>query len=268
METAFCEFGLPLAMRTDNGPPFASNAVAGLSRLSVWLIRLGVRPERIEPGQPRQNGRHERFHRTLEAETAKPPEASRPAQQRAFERFRREFNEERPHEALAMRTPASIYAPSPRPYPEHLPQLEYPAAYEVRRVRPNGEIEWAGELMYVGQVWAGELVGLEPLDGRHWRMHFETVDLGTVDGWNKEWATKDVRQTNEVLPISPSVHSRGPSPYAIPEQPHLERPVPQPVRHLRLHVHGRLEQRAPGQQDHAPAVKPPERLGHPAIEPL
>jgi hypothetical protein len=203
METAFREFGLPLAMRTDNGPPFASNAVAGLSRLSVWLIRLGIRPERIEPGKPQQNGRHERFHRTLKAETAKPPEANREAQQRAFDRFQREFNEERPHEALAMKTPASVYAPSARPYPERLPEVEYPAAYEVRRVRPNGEIKWAGDPMYVGQVLAGELVGLEPLDGRHWRMLFGTVTLGTVDGWNKEWASNDVRQTNEVLPMCP-----------------------------------------------------------------
>jgi transposase InsO family protein len=116
-EAAFREYGLPQAIRTDNGAPFASRAVAGLSRLSVWWMKLGIVPERIAAGHPEQNGRHERMHRTLQQDTASPPEANLHAQQQAFQRFRREFNEERPHEALGMQTPGSIYTRSPRCYP-------------------------------------------------------------------------------------------------------------------------------------------------------
>src|SRR6267143_4356259 len=111
-EAAFRQYGLPQAIRTDNGAPFASRAVAGLSRLAVWWIKLGIVPERIAAGHPEQNGRHERMHRTLKQETASPPAANTRAQQRAFNHFRREYNEERPHEALGMRTPAEVYEPS------------------------------------------------------------------------------------------------------------------------------------------------------------
>ena len=166
MEAVFREYGLPLAIRSDNGPPFASRAAGGLSRLSAWWVRLGIRPERIEPGRPEQNGRHERMHRTLKAETASPPAANHPAQQRAFDRFRETFNEERPHEALGQQTPASVYRPSPRSYPECLPELVYPNNHELRRVRTDGTIQWTGENVYVSEVLVGETVGLEPLDDR------------------------------------------------------------------------------------------------------
>ncbi len=127
-QAAFREFGMPRAMHTDNGAPFASRAIAGLSRLSVWLMKLGIIPERIEPGHPEQNGRHERMHRVLKAETAHPPAANRRRQQQLFDRFREEYNEQRPHEALGQQPPASIYTTSPRSYPARLAAPEYPRA--------------------------------------------------------------------------------------------------------------------------------------------
>src|SRR5829696_2502091 len=126
-ERLFRMYGLPVRLRSDNGVPFATTALARLSPLSVWWIRLGIRPELIEPGHPEQNGRHERMHKTLKAEATRPPARDRRAQQRAFDRFRTEFNDERPHEALAQGTPASCYTASPRPYPMRLAPLEYPA---------------------------------------------------------------------------------------------------------------------------------------------
>jgi len=136
-ESAFREFGLPQTIRTDNGAPFSTLAAGGLSRLAVWWIRLGIRPERILPGRPDQNGRHERMHSTVKADTARPPRSSFRTQQRAFEAFRREYNHERPHEALSYDTPAARYAPSSRPYPRQLPELEYPAHFRLERVYPT-----------------------------------------------------------------------------------------------------------------------------------
>jgi len=138
----FKEYGLPTRIRSDNGVPFATTTLARLSTLSAWWVRLGILPELIEPGKPQQNGRHERMHRTLKAETTRPPAANRQAQQRKFNRFRHEFNEERPHEALDMATPASIYVPSRREMPDRLPALEYPDRFEVRYVSYNGGIRW------------------------------------------------------------------------------------------------------------------------------
>ena len=124
MEAAFREYGLPARIRSDNGSPFASTGVGGLSRLSVWWLRLGITPERIAPGHPEQYGRHERLHRTLKQDTAQPPSRTPRAQQQAFDRFRRTYNEERPHEALGRATPASWYEPSLRSFPERLPERE------------------------------------------------------------------------------------------------------------------------------------------------
>ena len=134
----FQEYGLPTRMRTDNGVPFATNTLARLSTLSAWWVRLGILPELIEPGRPVQNGRHERMHRTLKAETTRPAAGSLAAQQRKFNVFREEFNHERPHETLDQETPASCYTPSPRPMPDRLPPLEYPDRFEVRYVSANG----------------------------------------------------------------------------------------------------------------------------------
>lgn len=203
MERAFREFGLPVAIRTDNGPPFASVGVGGLSRLSVWLVRLGVRHERIAPGKPQQNGRHERMHRTMKAETANPPATDLFEQQRVFDRFRNDFNNERPHEALGMKTPASLYKPSMRSLPRKVPELAYPKTYELRHVRSNGEIKCAGEFLYVSEALVGEVIALEPLDERFSQMYFGPIPLGCVDVVNGRWATAAEVQTAGVLPMCP-----------------------------------------------------------------
>ncbi len=154
-DAAFCEFGLPLAIRSDYGPPFASVGAGGLSRLAVWWIKLGVRPERIEPGKPTQNGRHERMHRTLKADAADPPAATLAEQQRRFDEFRAVYNHERPHEALDFETPAALYRASDRAYPCALREPDYPDDCAVRRVRSNGVIKWAGDLIFVSEALGG-----------------------------------------------------------------------------------------------------------------
>ena len=180
-EATFRQYGLPLRLRTDNGAPFAANAVGGLSRLAVWWVKLGVLPERIEPGRPQQNGRHERMHRTLGAETARPPERSFEAQQQAFDRFRKEYNDERPHEALGQATPASAYAPSPRAMPRgELPDPLYPPEFEARRVHENGSIGWHYGSPVLGAVLGHELVGLEPVGDGRWQLWFGPVYLGLL----------------------------------------------------------------------------------------
>lgn len=161
LEDAFAEYGLPRQMLSDNGPPFASNGLGKLSRLSVWLIRLGVEPVFIQPGKPYQNGRHERFHDTLRVETAAPPKQTIPAQQRAFTSFQVIYNEERPHEALDMRVPAELYDFSPRRLPEELPEHEYGDDREVRSVRRDGSIKWGGGYVFVGEAFRGERVALK-----------------------------------------------------------------------------------------------------------
>jgi transposase InsO family protein len=180
-ESAFREFGLPQAIRTDNGAPFSTLAPGGLSRLAVWWVRLGIRPERIMPGRPDQNGRHERMHSTLKAETARPPRASLRAQQRCFLAFRQEYNHERPHEALGYDTPASLYSPSIRAYPRHLPEPDYPAHFHLERAYPNGVISFRGTQWYLSHCLAGELVGLEAVDDDRWAVHFGPISLGVLD---------------------------------------------------------------------------------------
>lgn len=169
MERLFRERGLPLAIRTDNGNPFASVGLGGLSRLSAWWLRLGIQPERIRPGHPEQNGRHERLHRTLAAATVQPLAAHLVAQQRRFDRFCADYNEQRSHEALGRRTPAEVYRASTRPYPARLPLIEYPTHYAVRQVRANGCIKWAGHELFVTEVLAGQPIGLLQIDETRWR---------------------------------------------------------------------------------------------------
>jgi len=181
LEAAFREYGMPARMRSDNGPPFASTGVGGLSRLSVWWLRLGIALERIEPGHPEQNGRHERMHRTLKRETARPPERTLRAQQRAFDRFRQEYNEERPHEALGMATPGSRYAPSARPFPARLPELEYPAGFALRVVEQHGDVSWRFGRFFLGEALAGETVGLEEVE-EGWRVWLGPLRLAYLDG--------------------------------------------------------------------------------------
>jgi transposase InsO family protein len=174
----FKAFGLPKRIRTDNGVPFATNTLARLSQLSAWWVRLGILPECIEPGKPQQNGRHERMHRTLKAETTRPPGANLHAQQQKFNHFREEFNHERPHEALDMRTPASCDEPSPRQMPHKRPPLEYPDRFEVRYVSANGGIRWNAQWVNVSITCAGEYVGLEEIDDGVWNVYFGPLKLG------------------------------------------------------------------------------------------
>ena len=176
----FKEFGLPKRIRTDNGVPFATNTLARLSCLSAWWVRLGVLPELIEPGKPQQNGRHERMHRTLKAEATRPAAGSFPAQQRKFNCFREEFNEERPHEALDQQTPSSVYRSSPREMPTRLPPIEYPDRFEVRYVSANGGIRWHNGWLNVSIVCAGEYVGLEEIDDGVWNVYFGPLRLGRL----------------------------------------------------------------------------------------
>jgi transposase InsO family protein len=205
MRAAFREYGLPRAIRTDNGPPFGSTAAGGLSRLAVGWIKLGIWPERIEAGHPEQNGRHERMHATLAEATTRPPAATCRAQQRRFDTFRAEFNHERPHEALGQRPPATEYAPSPRPYPERLPALEYPTHAVLRPVRGNGAIKWRGHDIFISQAVAGELIALTEVLDDCWRVAFGPVTLGWLD---TRRAPRPPRATArdlplKLLPISP-----------------------------------------------------------------
>ena len=177
----FKEYGLPQRIRTDNGVPFATNTLARLSSLSAWWVRLGVLPELIEPGKPQQNGRHERMHRTLKAETTRPAAGSLAAQQRKFNAFREEFNNERPHEALDMQTPACLYQPSVREMPNKIPPLEYPDRFEVRYVSANGGIRWNRGWINVSIVCVGEYVGLEEIDDGIWNVYFGPLKLGRLN---------------------------------------------------------------------------------------
>lgn len=177
----FKEYGLPMRIRTDNGVPFATTTLARLSALSAWWVRLGVMPELIEPGKPQQNGRHERMHRTLKDETTRPAAGNLAAQQRKFNHFRDEFNNERPHEALDQQTPASQYQPSLREMPNKIPPLEYPDRFEVRYVSANGGIRWNKNWVNVSSVCIGEYVGFEEIDDGIWNVYFGPLKLGRFD---------------------------------------------------------------------------------------
>jgi transposase InsO family protein len=180
-ERVFREYGLPLAIRTDNGVPFATQAIHGLSYLNVWWMRLGILHQRSRPGCPQDNGAHERMHRTLKRQAIKPVRGSCTAQQRNFEAFRREYNDERPHEHLHQATPASRYRASRRPYPERLPLLEYPGHFVVKKVTTGGTFRFRTRLLYLANAMVDQLIGLEETDDGIWAIHFNTVLLATFD---------------------------------------------------------------------------------------
>jgi len=180
-EQAFRQYGLPEAIRTDNGIPFASVGLGGLSSLAVWLVKLGIRPERIEQGHPEQNGRHERMHRTLKAEAISPPRKNMKEQQKAFDRFQTTYNYERPHEALGQKPPASVYQHSAREYPARLPDIEYPQNFKVRQVKQGGCLKWQNHELYLSGALAGELVGLKEIDNGIWQIYFSFYPLGILD---------------------------------------------------------------------------------------
>ena len=186
VERALREHGLPLAIRSDNGPPFASTGAGGLTALAVHWVKLGIRLERTDPGSPQQNGRHERMHGTLKDETAKPPADTPVAQQVAFDRFRHTFNQVRPHEALGQETPPSRYTPSTRTYPDRIEEPTYDPEHAVRRVRTNGTIKWGGELVFLSEALIGEPVGIaETLTG-DWIVRFADIQLGYIDRRTKK----------------------------------------------------------------------------------
>jgi transposase InsO family protein len=180
-ELAFREYGLPSAIRTDNGVPFASVGLGGLSSLAVWFIKLGICPERIEKGHPEQNGRHERMHRTLKSEAISPPRKNMKEQQRVFDRFRASYNDDRPHEALGQRTPASIYRSSAREYPAKLPGAEYPENFSVRHVKRGGGFKWRNQELYLSQALSGELIGLKEIDIALQKIYFSFYPVGILD---------------------------------------------------------------------------------------
>src|SRR5246500_159275 len=180
LDAAFREFGLPRYMRSDNGSPFASRGAGGLSQLSVRLIKAGIVPERIAPGKPQQNGRHERMHLTLLQDTADPPADSLRQQLKRLRDFQRLYNEQRPHQALGNATPAEHYTASPRRFDGILREPEYGAGHEVRRVRHNGEIRWRNLTIYINQALVGEPVGLVENDATGWTVSYGPIVLGTI----------------------------------------------------------------------------------------
>ncbi len=216
-EAAFREYGMPEAIRTDNGAPFASRAIAGLSRLAVWWMKLGIVPERIQPAHPEQNGRHERMHLTLQQETMSPMGANRRAQQRRFDEFRREYNEQRPHEALRMQTPASCYALSSHVFPARVREPEYGSAILVRRVHLRGQFSWKHEDVFLSETLIGERIGLEAIDDRWYRIFFSHFALAEFDSRTRTvhrlrggWASTELGAGEGELPPSPATPSPKP----------------------------------------------------------
>ena len=182
-EAAFHEYGLPQVIHTDNGVPFASKAPGGLSRLSMQWVRLGIVPERSRVASPQDNARHERMHSTLKQATLCPPERTPRRQQQAFDSFQQDYNQERPHQALADKTPASCYRRSGREMPRRIPQLEYGDEFQLRRISQQGSLKWNGERTFISEIFAREWIGLKALDERYHELFYGPVSLGFLDGY-------------------------------------------------------------------------------------
>jgi putative transposase len=195
----FNKYGLPERIRTDNGVPFASTAAGGLTQLSIWWIRLGIIPERITPGKPQQNGRHERMHRTLKEESIDSVAATHNTQQIRFDVFREDYNTNRPHEGLNFKTPASLYTSSERKMPLSLPPITYPGHYHLRPVNCNGCFSWNHLYVYVGANLFQEYVGLEQLNEDVYDVYFGPIKLGLFDGRNKK--NRDYIKLNQPLKV-------------------------------------------------------------------
>lgn len=187
----FLRHGIPDRIRTDNGHPFASKALGRLSQLSVGWIQVGIRPETIEPGKPQQNPRHERMHRDLKADTARPPSTNLKAQQARFDRFRREYNEERPHEGIGMETPAARHEPSQRKLRKPK-KVKYPGHFEVRKVASDKTIKWNDRKVFVSNLLRFEYVGLEEIAERTWAVYYGPIFLGWLD--EDDYRIMDVRK--------------------------------------------------------------------------
>jgi len=201
-DATFRQYGLPRTIRTDNGSPFASRAPGGLSRLAMRWIRLGIVPERTRLASPQDNGRHERMHRTLQAATLRPPARDPRRQQAAFDRFREQFNQERPHEALAMATPASCYCPSPRPMPRRLPELVYAPEFHLRRVSQKGDFRWNCARIFVSEIFRGEVLGLRAFNERYYQLFYGPVALGWVDTYGSRLHRRLSRRLRRELGMS------------------------------------------------------------------
>jgi putative transposase len=180
-ELIFRQYGMPHAMLSDNGPPFATSGPHGLSKLSAWWLRLGIQHQRIEPWHPEQNGAHERMHLTLKRETTRPPGANQLQQQERFDRFRELFNVERPHEALEQKPPVTAYRPSLRPFPDHLRDPDYPLHDLSLRVDDYGTVYFNGSRIRIGLALTGQLVGVREVDDDEYLVHFMSLELGRVD---------------------------------------------------------------------------------------
>jgi hypothetical protein len=181
LQEAFQEYGMPLRIRTDNGPPFASTSLGRLSHLAVKLIRLGITPEWIAPGKPQENGRHERMHRTLKLEAANPPRENLSEQREAFDRWKYEYNFVRPHEALGMATPGAIYTPSFRLWTANEGDPLYPEVYETRRVQQRGVIKWGGTKVFLTELLTHQTVGMRTMNNGLTEVYFGAILLGTID---------------------------------------------------------------------------------------
>jgi transposase InsO family protein len=180
-EQVFKKYGIPLSIKTDNGTPFASVGIGGLSKLSIWWLKLGIIPERIKPGHPEQNGRHERMHRTLKQEAITPAQKNIALQQKVINRFIKEYNEERPHEALGKLRPSDIYRSSNKEYPSKLQEIVYPNDIIVKKVKHNGYIKFKNQEIYIGSVLAKELIGLKQIKEELWQINFSMLKLGAID---------------------------------------------------------------------------------------
>lgn len=187
----FKEYGIPQRIRTDNGVPFATRATGGLSQLAIWWIRLGILPERIQPGKPQQNGRHERMHRTLKHAATRPPSSSMRRQQQQFDVFCEEYNYQRPHEALDQQTPASQYTPSLREYPDKLLEMAYPDYYDVKKVSQSGVVYWRNRMVYVSHLLEDEHIGMDEVDDGIWDIYFGPIKLGRFDERDAKKGFKD-----------------------------------------------------------------------------
>ena len=180
-EAAMREYGMPARIRTDNGAPFAGTGLLGLSKLSLSWTKMGIVHERIQPGRPQQNGRHERMHRTLKEDTTKPPALTLRLQQKKFDRFRQIFNHERPHEGLNNETPASLYQRSSIMFPTVLTPFTYPRGFQTRRVNTSGDISWHKDRVFISQVFSFEDLGFEEMDEEIFRVYFREIELGELD---------------------------------------------------------------------------------------
>lgn len=198
LKKMFREYGLPFAIRSDNGVPFASASISGLSRLSIWWIKLGIIPERIEPGEPQQNGRHERMHRTLKEYIIDNPAENIIEQQIKFDYFKKEYNFDRPHESLNQQTPSKVYVNSFRKYPNKLPKIEYNSINKIRIVRTNGEFRYDGDKYYISHLLCGEPIELKELDNDKLQISYGFYPVGLLD-----LRKKKILRYEKVLPMSP-----------------------------------------------------------------